>query len=232
MPLRRDGDRIEEIESFDEWVHDRLEEAIARGEFDDLPQKGKPIKIESNPFQPELDLAFSRLKNAGMAPAWIELDREIRTMQETLARWIDATAGRLAAEATRIRALEEMPVPARIAAPWHQRWWPFRLFAVTEGAVAELDQAAEWRRWDWQRRTAREQYLERAVQLDKKIEMFNNSVPRDLWRLEKMRFQPEKAAARFDATIPPRQRSGTWVTHGTASSRCDDAPDRSSHRGL
>ena len=71
MPLRRDGDRIEEIESFDEWVHDRLEEAIARGEFDDLPQKGKPIRIESNPFQPELDLAFSRLKNAGMAPAWI-----------------------------------------------------------------------------------------------------------------------------------------------------------------
>jgi hypothetical protein len=29
MPLRREGDRIEEIESFDDWVRDRLEEAIA-----------------------------------------------------------------------------------------------------------------------------------------------------------------------------------------------------------
>ena len=94
MPLRRDGDEIYEIENFDDWVHGQIEKAIARGEFDNLPLKGKPIKIESNPYQPELDLAFSRLKNAGMAPAWIELDREIRTMQETLAKWLDATAGR------------------------------------------------------------------------------------------------------------------------------------------
>ena len=215
MPLRRDGDRIEEIESFDEWVHDRLEEAIARGEFDDLPQKGKPIRIESNPFQPELDLAFSRLKNAGMAPAWIELDRDIRTMHETLAKWLDATAGRLAAEATRIRALEATPSAPEIATgPWHRRWWPFRLFAVTDGETAELDPAIEWQRWDWQRRTAREQYLKRAAELDKKIELFNNSVPRDLWRLEKVRLQPDKAANRFDTSIPPRQRSETWATHG------------------
>jgi hypothetical protein len=219
MPLRRDGDRIEEIESFDDWVHDRLEEAIARGEFDDLPLKGKPIKIESNPFQPELDLAFSRLKNAGMAPAWIELDREIHTMQETLAKWLDATAGRLAAEATRIRALEEgsHPPPAASERPWYRRWWPFRLFVVTEGPTAELDPVAEWRSWDWQRRVAREQYLTRAAQLDKKIATFNNSVPRDLWRLEKIRLHADKAAARFDTAIPPRERSGTWVTHGAIS---------------
>ncbi len=210
MPLRRDGDRIEEIENFDDWVHDRLEEAIARGEFDNLPLKGKPIKIESNPYQPELDLAFSRLKNAGMAPAWIELDREIRTMHETLDKWLQATAGRLAAEATRIRAIEESPSePMTIASPWYRRWWPFRLFAITEDATAELDPAAEWRSWDWQRRAAREQYLTRAAQLDKKIAIFNNSVPRDLWHLEKLRFQGEKAADRFDTAIPART---AWTT--------------------
>ncbi len=218
MPLRRDGDRIQEIESFDEWVQDRLEEAIARGEFDDLPQKGKPIKIESNPFQPELDLAFSRLKNAGMAPAWIELDRDIRTMQETLAKWLDATAGRLAAEATRIRAMEEAPpAPAHPAGPWHRRWWPFRLFAVTEGESEELDPESEWRHWDWQRRNARRQYLNRAEQLDKKIELFNNSVPRDLWRLEKIRLHPDKAANRFDTAIPPRQRLEAGMAHQAVS---------------
>ena len=206
MPLRRDGDRIEEIESFDEWVHDRLEEAIARGAFDNLPQKGKPIKIERNPFQPELDLAFSRMKNAGMAPAWIELDREVRSMQEALERWMQAAAGRLAAEADRIQQLTEAPSApiSPSARPWHQRWWPFRLFAVHDDGVTEIDTDTEWRRWAWERRVVREQYLERASQLDQKIVVFNNSVPRDLWHLEKVRLRPEKAQARFDAAIPSR----------------------------
>lgn len=204
MPLRREGDRIEEIENFDDWVHDRLEEAITRGEFENLPQKGKPIKIESNPFQPELDLAFSRMKNAGMAPAWIELDREVRAMQETLDKWLQAAAGRLAAEAARIKQVSESPEPAVTPAhrPWHQRWWPFRLFADLGDESEEFDLDTEWRRWRYERRIVRQQYLDRAAQLDKKIVLFNNSVPRDLWHLEKIRLLPEKAEARFDATVP------------------------------
>ena len=206
MPLRREGDRTEEIESFDEWVHDRLEEAIARGEFDDLPQKGKPIRIESNPFQPELDLAFSRLKNAGMAPAWIELDREIRRMQDALDRWLRGAADRLAAEAARIQRLEDEPVlPAPLEArPWYRRWWPFRMFAVDGVEAAEVDPAVEWQRWDFARRRDREQYLERSRQLDTKIALFNSSVPRNLWHLEKLRLPEGKAAERFDAAIPRR----------------------------
>lgn len=204
MPLRREGDHIEEIEDFDEWVQEKLEEAIARGEFDNLPQAGKPIKIERNPFQPELDLAFSRMKNAGMAPAWIELDREVRSMQETLDHWLQAAAGRLAAEAAWIRQMTERP-PVRIpehARPWHQRWWPFSLFAVVEDESVEFDADTAWRQWKYERRIVRDQYLDRAAQLDARIVMFNNSVPRDLWHLEKMRLRPEKAATRFDTAIP------------------------------
>lgn len=206
MPLRRDGDHIEEIESFDEWVHDKLEDAIARGDFDNLPQKGKPIRIESNPFQPELDLAFSRLKNAGMAPAWIELDREIRQKQEALDHWLQGSAARLRAEAARIQALEATPPaePILVDAPWYQRWWPFRLFATADGADEPIDPAAEWRWWDWQRRRDRELYLERASQLDDRIQLFNNSIPRNLWHLEKLRLLPAKAADRFDRAIPIR----------------------------
>ena len=205
MPVRRDGDRIEEIESFDTWVQDRLEEAIARGEFDNLPLKGKPIKIETNPFQPELDMAFSRMKNAGVAPAWIELDREILKMQDVLANWLEATADRLAADAARIRVLNESPAAMvqPTASRWYQRWWPFRLFSDKD-ATQEVDIDAEWRRWSWQRGNAREQYLERAAQLDAKIALFNGSVPRPLWHLEKLRFLPEKAEMRFDSAIPPR----------------------------
>lgn len=207
MPLRRDGDRIEEIESFDEWVHDRLEEAIARGDFDNLPLKGKPITIEGNPYQPELDLAFSRLKNAGMAPAWIELDREIARMQAALDRWLQGTAGRLAGEAARLQALADAPPDPTPTAgrPWHQRWWPFRLFADLDPAAEAFDPDEAWARWDWQRRNAREQYLERAAQLDARIVLFNNSLARNLWNLEKVRVLPAKAEAKFDTAIPPRR---------------------------
>jgi len=207
MPLRRDGDRVEEIEDFDSWIEDTLTEAIARGEFDNLPQAGKPIRIERNPYQPELDLAFSRLKNAGMAPAWIELDREIRAMHDALDHWLQASAGRLAAEASRIQHLDEMsatrPAPARRS--WRQRWWPFRLFSDIADEGLKLDIETAWRRWSYERRIVRDQYLERATQLDAKILLFNNSVPRDLWLLEKVRFLPERAAVRFETTCPSRQ---------------------------
>lgn len=204
MPLRRDGDQIEEIESFDSWVEKTLSDAIARGEFDNLPQKGKPIRIERNPYQPELDLAYSRLKNANMAPAWIELDREVRTMQETLDHWLHAAAGRLAAEAARIQQPEEtsaidLPEPKQA---WFQRWWPFRLFAQPAEHDASPDPATEWRRWEYERRMVREQYLKRAAQLDAKILLFNNSVPRDLWHLEKLRFPPVRALERFEMAVP------------------------------
>lgn len=206
MPLRRDGDRVEEIEDFDSWIEDTLTEAIARGEFDNMPQAGKPIRIERNPYQPELDMAFSRLKNAGMAPAWIELDREIRAMHDALDHWLAAAAGRLAAEASRIQHRDERPAspPPSTELPWRQRWWPFRLFADLAIKESEIDVVTAWRRWSNERWIVRNQYLERAMQLDARILLFNNSVPRDLWHLEKVRLLPDRAGERFETALPAR----------------------------
>ena len=49
----------------------RIEEAIARGEFDDLPGAGRPLELDDiDPLLPEeLRLAYRILKNAGSAPA-------------------------------------------------------------------------------------------------------------------------------------------------------------------
>jgi hypothetical protein len=49
----------------------RLEEAIERGEFDDLPGAGQPLDLDDlDPSLPEdLRLAYRILKNAGMSPA-------------------------------------------------------------------------------------------------------------------------------------------------------------------
>jgi hypothetical protein len=70
---------------------------------------------------------------------------------------------------------------------------------------SEIDVVTAWRRWSNERWIVRNQYLERATQLDAKILLFNNSVPRDLWHLEKVRFLPERAAERFEAACPSRQ---------------------------
>lgn len=60
-------------------VERRIQEAMAEGAFDHLPGKGKPLKLNRNPYlEPGQDLAFGLLKNNGLAPEWIERDKEIR----------------------------------------------------------------------------------------------------------------------------------------------------------
>ena len=64
-------------------VNNLIEEAIERGEFDDLPGKGKPLVFDDNPYlAPGQDLAFGLLKNNGFAPDWIERDKEIRRLRD------------------------------------------------------------------------------------------------------------------------------------------------------
>ncbi|MFI5273059.1 MAG: DUF1992 domain-containing protein [Ktedonobacterales bacterium] len=65
--MRRRADLIEEL----------IEEARARGEFDNLPGAGKPLVIEKNVFAGDRGLAYSVLKNNAMAPPEIERGKEI-----------------------------------------------------------------------------------------------------------------------------------------------------------
>ena len=53
------------------------------GKFDDLPYRGEPLPAEDDAYAGEWALAFHVLRNARMAPPWIEADKEVR---ELLAR--------------------------------------------------------------------------------------------------------------------------------------------------
>lgn len=58
-----------------EWIAERkIAEAIALGEFDDLPGTGRPLPPEEiDPLVPdELRMAYRILKNAGFAPRELE----------------------------------------------------------------------------------------------------------------------------------------------------------------
>jgi hypothetical protein len=51
----------------------RIEEAIARGELDDLPGAGRPLELDDDRLVPEeLRLAYRILKNAGYVPPEVD----------------------------------------------------------------------------------------------------------------------------------------------------------------
>ena len=71
--------------SFDKIVETLIREAQARGEFDNLPGKGKPIDLTEYFNSPEdVRVAQAMLKNAGMVPVEIELLQDIAALKETL----------------------------------------------------------------------------------------------------------------------------------------------------
>lgn len=70
--LRREDERQALVEQ-------RIQEAMADGEFDNLPGAGKPFKFNQNPYlEPGQEWAFGLLKRNGLAPEWIERGRAIR----------------------------------------------------------------------------------------------------------------------------------------------------------
>lgn len=70
----------------DKLAEQRILEAEARGEFQDLPGSGAPLQLEGeNPFIPaELRTAYRLLKNAGYLPEEVCLLRDIREAEQLL----------------------------------------------------------------------------------------------------------------------------------------------------
>jgi phosphopantothenoylcysteine synthetase/decarboxylase len=78
--------------SLDRIVEALIKEAMERGEFDNLPGKGKPIDLTEYFETPEeVRLANSVLKNAGMTSREVELLKEIAKLKQMLAAVLDET---------------------------------------------------------------------------------------------------------------------------------------------
>jgi len=60
-------------------IEELLKQAMQAGKFDDLPGKGKPLKLDdtSPHTDPEWELAYHLLREAGYSLPWIEQFREI-----------------------------------------------------------------------------------------------------------------------------------------------------------
>ena len=63
----------------------KIQEAILKGELDNLPGKGKPLQLDDDSGIPEeLRLAFKILKNADCLPPELELKKEIIQLRDLL----------------------------------------------------------------------------------------------------------------------------------------------------
>ncbi len=73
------------MEIFQKIAEEKIREAMEQGLFDDLPNKGKPLKFEDESWVPEdLRLAYKILKNAGCIPPEMEMRKEIIDLKELL----------------------------------------------------------------------------------------------------------------------------------------------------
>jgi len=83
------------------WLAERrIEEALARGEFDDLPGAGRPLELDDDPLVPEgLRVAYRILKNAGYVPPEVQTLNQIAALERLIARDdVDAAAQAKAAK--------------------------------------------------------------------------------------------------------------------------------------
>lgn len=102
--MRKDADGGLRVGPTWESVTERLiREAQERGEFDDLPGHGRPIRLDDDPYAGEMALAWHVLRNAGAAPPWIEADKEVRRLREQLERRLAAAPGAPSVAHARLR---------------------------------------------------------------------------------------------------------------------------------
>jgi hypothetical protein len=71
--------------TLDLLAEQRIRDAQERGEFDNLPGEGAPLKLDDDALVPEeLRAAYRLLKNAGFVPPELEAHCEIRQLEQLL----------------------------------------------------------------------------------------------------------------------------------------------------
>lgn len=102
--------------AFELLAERKIEEAVSRGEFDDLPGAGQPLDLNDDPLVPEdLRVAYRILKNAGYVPPELEDLKEITQLESLVQKdCADAVA--------QARAVKKLALPkTRIEAGYYEK---------------------------------------------------------------------------------------------------------------
>ena len=143
------------MEEFSRSFDEQIRRAIAEGQFDDLPGKGKPLELSQNPHEdPAWGMAYRILKSSGHTLPWIEtrqgIEKDLEAARKSLARtwkW-------------RCSAVEEKQPFQLVEDEWQ------RLVAVFTEKVAELNQ----RIFDYNLEVPSSQFKRLKIDLAREIE--------------------------------------------------------------
>ena len=99
MAWQRDPERPDPAEPSRQKVRETLverqiREAMEDGRFDALPHQGRRLPLVDDSLAGDRAMAHRLLKNAGVAPAWIEADKAVRALLDERDRFL-ARAPRL-----------------------------------------------------------------------------------------------------------------------------------------
>ena len=181
-----------------------IREAQERGAFDRLPGHGKPLDLTENPYAGDWAVAFRVLDNAGVAPLWMELNREIVARRADLAARIEAAREGHAAWSARLARPAQGVAPSPPAPPaqrWPRWWQHVRRWLWIEAQVTVPDRITpdDVTTWADRMERARGRYLARAAELDQTVRHHNAALPAPLGHLEHIRLTPDRAGRDFDA---------------------------------
>ncbi len=117
------GDKVQSMEEWADLVSNRIEEAMRRGDFDNLSGRGKPLSLDNDPFVPEeQQMAFRLLKNNDLVPGWIadrkEMLRVVESWREQFQRIVGEAHGAWVAASTDARRVQIRDKWER----WIERW--------------------------------------------------------------------------------------------------------------
>ena len=92
--------------SIEKFVEEQIKKAMAEGEFDNLPGRGRPIDLEAYFRTPEdLRMGYAMLKNSNFVPEEVQLLKEVESLKEQLASCTDADERNQLTKAVREKSL-------------------------------------------------------------------------------------------------------------------------------
>ena len=111
-------------------AEEAIEEAIRSGAFDDLPGRGKPLKLVTNPYAPGTELAYQLLQDNQYTLPWIAERTSLLTRIQDLRDEIRQTWPQLLSE---YQGLESDSDRLNLVGHWRGQ------LAVWEAQIAELN---------------------------------------------------------------------------------------------
>jgi hypothetical protein len=83
--MRRDGEGGRQVgPDWESLIERQIREATEAGAFEDLPYQGERLPLEDDSLAGEWAMAHRMLRNAGVAPPWIESDKVARALLDEL----------------------------------------------------------------------------------------------------------------------------------------------------